>query len=62
MDEEKQQPKVIWYPVENKNVLICDDGTEQVLSFWETLGLRAGFLSLEQLNKKYHNPNEPQRG
>lgn len=52
----------IGYPVDNKPQIIqksdgpllrCEDGTAHFLTLWERLGLKAGFLTLEQLNDKY---------
>lgn len=52
----------IGYPADSKpeivqksdgSLLICEDGTAHFLTLWERLGLKAGFLTLEQLNDKY---------
>ena len=55
----ESKPSITWNHVDG-TLLTCRDGTPHWLSLWEKLSLRAGLISLEDLDRKYNS--EPQRG
>jgi hypothetical protein len=52
-------PHVQWNHIDGP-LLTCRDGTPHWLTLWERLGLRAGFITLDQLDKQHNS--EPTKG
>lgn len=48
------KPTIQWNHVDGP-MLICADGTPHWLTMWERLLFRAGFLTLEQLDRQYNS-------
>lgn len=57
-------PSIEWVqsPVAGRPMIVCSDGTKQVLTRAETLHLRFGLVSVLQLNERYRKDLPPTRG
>lgn len=53
------EPHIKWNHVDGP-MLTCRDGSAHWLTMWERFLFRAGFLTLEELDKRYNS--EPQKG
>lgn len=48
------RPRVQWNH-EDGPLMTCSDGTLHWLTLWERLGLRAGFITLEMLDRQHNS-------
>ena len=53
------KPRIKWDHVDGP-LLTCHDGTPHWLTMWERLLYRAGYLTIEELDRRYNS--EPQKG